>query len=208
MADEFVSLLLCTNGEHRPQHRQQTHTFFKEASWCSKNRYQVGPTTAKTRRWDSLNRPRLPYRMHLALAPPAQWYFPHLSIETSRVAIVEKHFTWARSTLNGYLQAQVYGGCPNFYITSHEPLFTSEQQAPLVPVTWHISYQSRPGVRSKICGDVCIEGRGCKRVLATLQIPPRARYGTLRKLLWWKAVTLMSVCSGRNYDFRCINVVF
>ena len=34
--------------------------------------------------------------------------------------------------------------------------------------------------------------------------PPRARHRTLRKCLWRKLVTLMSVCSGRNYNFRCI----
>ena len=33
--------------------------------------------------------------------------------------------------------------------------------------------------------------------------PPRASHGTLRKL-----VTMMSACSGRNYNFRCTNVVF
>ena len=38
--------------------------------------------------------------------------------------------------------------------------------------------------------------------------PPRARHPTLRKLLWRKLVTLMSACSGRNYNFQCINVVF
>ena len=38
--------------------------------------------------------------------------------------------------------------------------------------------------------------------------PPRARHLTLRKLLWRKVVTLLSACSGRNYNFRCINVVF
>ena len=38
--------------------------------------------------------------------------------------------------------------------------------------------------------------------------PPRARHWTLRKLLWIKLVTLMSAYSGRNYNFRCINVVF
>ena len=38
--------------------------------------------------------------------------------------------------------------------------------------------------------------------------PPRARHWTLRKLQWRKLVTLMSACSGRNYIFRCINVVF
>ena len=38
--------------------------------------------------------------------------------------------------------------------------------------------------------------------------PPRARHPTLRKLLWRKLVTLMSACWGRNYNFRCINVVF
>ena len=38
--------------------------------------------------------------------------------------------------------------------------------------------------------------------------PPWTRHWTLRKLLWRKLVTLMSACSGRNYNFRCINVVF
>ena len=38
--------------------------------------------------------------------------------------------------------------------------------------------------------------------------PPRSRHWTLRKLLWRKIVALMSACSGRNYNFRCINVVF
>ena len=38
--------------------------------------------------------------------------------------------------------------------------------------------------------------------------PPRARHQTLRTLLWRKLVTLMSACSGRNYNFRRINVVF
>ncbi len=38
--------------------------------------------------------------------------------------------------------------------------------------------------------------------------PPQARHWTLRKLLWRKLVTLMSACSGGNYNFRCINVVF
>ena len=38
--------------------------------------------------------------------------------------------------------------------------------------------------------------------------PPRARHWTLRKLLWRKLVTLVTACSGRNYNFRCINVVF
>ena len=38
--------------------------------------------------------------------------------------------------------------------------------------------------------------------------PPRARHPTLWKLLWRKLVTLLSACSGRNYNFRCINVVF
>ena len=31
---------------------------------------------------------------------------------------------------------------------------------------------------------------------------------TLRKLLWRKLVMLKSACSGWNYNFRCINVVF
>ena len=38
--------------------------------------------------------------------------------------------------------------------------------------------------------------------------PPRARHGTLRKLLWRKIVSLLSACSGRNYNLRCINVAF
>ena len=38
--------------------------------------------------------------------------------------------------------------------------------------------------------------------------PPRARHRTLRKLLWRKLVTLMSACSGRNYNFLCINGFF
>ena len=38
--------------------------------------------------------------------------------------------------------------------------------------------------------------------------PPRARHLTLRKLLWRKVVTLLSACSGQNYNFRCINFVF
>ena len=38
--------------------------------------------------------------------------------------------------------------------------------------------------------------------------PPRARHWMLRKLLWRKLVTLTSACLGRNYNFRCINVVF
>ena len=38
--------------------------------------------------------------------------------------------------------------------------------------------------------------------------PPRARHLTLRKLLWRKVATLLYAFSGRNYNFRCINVVF
>ena len=38
--------------------------------------------------------------------------------------------------------------------------------------------------------------------------PSRARHPMLRKLLWRKLVTLLSACSGRNSNFRCINVVF
>ena len=39
--------------------------------------------------------------------------------------------------------------------------------------------------------------------------PPRARHWTLRKLPWRKLVTLTnSACSGRNYNFPCINVFF
>ena len=38
--------------------------------------------------------------------------------------------------------------------------------------------------------------------------PPRARHPTLRKLLWRRLVTLMSACSGRNYNLLRINVVF
>ena len=38
--------------------------------------------------------------------------------------------------------------------------------------------------------------------------PPRARHWPPRKLLWRKLVTLMSACSGRNCNCRCIYVVF
>ena len=38
--------------------------------------------------------------------------------------------------------------------------------------------------------------------------PPRARHRTLRKLLRRKLVTFTSTFSGRNYDFRCTNIVF
>ena len=37
--------------------------------------------------------------------------------------------------------------------------------------------------------------------------PLRARHWTLQKLLWRKIVSLMSACSGRNYNFRCIKLM-
>ena len=47
------------------------------------------------------------------------------------------------------------------------------------------------------------------RITTTLEAPPGEYQRSLYlSLLWRKLVTMMSACSGRNYNFWCINVCF